>query len=84
MRFALPEGLSGKAAPGLPVQVFLPALAKSFPGQIESIAPEVDFVVAGHTHLARSLPRKKGEGFYFNSGTWIRLIRLTDPVIGES
>jgi membrane fusion protein (multidrug efflux system)/multidrug efflux system membrane fusion protein len=42
VRFALPEARSGKAAPGLPVNVLLPALGQTFPGQIESIAPEVD------------------------------------------
>jgi membrane fusion protein (multidrug efflux system)/multidrug efflux system membrane fusion protein len=42
VRFALPEGRSGSAAPGLPVSIFLPALGKAFPGQISSIAPEVD------------------------------------------
>ena len=42
VRFALPEARSGKAALGLPVHVLLPALGQTFPGQIESIAPEVD------------------------------------------
>jgi membrane fusion protein (multidrug efflux system)/multidrug efflux system membrane fusion protein len=42
VRFGLPEGRSGKAAPGLPISIFLPALDIAFPGQIESIAPEVD------------------------------------------
>ena len=40
-------------------------------------------MVAGHTHLARALPRKRGQGFYFNSGTWIRLIRLTDAMLAS-
>ena len=49
------------------------------------VAPNVDFVIAGHTHLERALPRKAGHGYYFNSGTWARLIRITpearqDPV----
>jgi len=42
VRFALPEGRSGRATPGLPVTLFLPSLGKTFPGQISSIAPEVD------------------------------------------
>ncbi len=42
VRFALPEARSGKATPGLPVDVLLPALGQTFLGQIESIAPEVD------------------------------------------
>jgi UDP-2,3-diacylglucosamine pyrophosphatase LpxH len=38
-----------------------------------------DVVVAGHTHLARSLTRRKiGRGWYFNSGTWAWLMRLEE------
>jgi UDP-2,3-diacylglucosamine pyrophosphatase LpxH len=40
------------------------------------VGEEIDFVVAGHTHLERALKRKQGKGFYFNTGTWVRLIRL--------
>ncbi len=40
--------------------------------------PEIDFVLTGHTHLARNLKRRRGKGHYLNSGTWARLIRL-DP-----
>ncbi len=37
-----------------------------------------DVVVAGHTHLARILQRRKvGRGWYFNTGTWAWLMRLT-------
>jgi hypothetical protein len=46
-----------------------------------AVGPEVDFVIAGHTHLHRAIPRKRGRGVYFNSGTWIRLIRLSAPVL---
>jgi hypothetical protein len=34
-----------------------------------------DFVIAGHTHLERAIPLDK-QRFYYNSGTWIRLLRL--------
>lgn len=40
-----------------------------------------DCVIAGHTHLARRLPRRSGRGVYFNSGTWIRLIQLTPAML---
>jgi predicted phosphodiesterase len=30
--------------------------------------PDLDFVVAGHTHLHRALKRQRGKGVYFNSG----------------
>lgn len=47
------------------------------------VGPEVDFVVAGHTHLQRALRRSKGSGCYFNSGTWIRLIELRPDVLRD-
>jgi UDP-2,3-diacylglucosamine pyrophosphatase LpxH len=37
---------------------------------------DVDFLLAGHTHLERVIQRKRGRGTYFNSGTWVRLIHL--------
>jgi UDP-2,3-diacylglucosamine pyrophosphatase LpxH len=40
------------------------------------VGPEVHFLIAGHTHLERRLPRTRGGGVYFNSGTWIRLIQI--------
>lgn len=40
------------------------------------IGADIDFIVAGHTHLHRSLKRKRGSGVYFNSGSWIRLIKI--------
>lgn len=43
------------------------------------IGPDIDFIIAGHTHLERALPRKS-KGFYFNSGTWARLIRIEPTV----
>ncbi|WP_162054682.1 metallophosphoesterase [Pontibacter pamirensis] len=45
------------------------------------IGADIDFLIAGHTHLARARRRKKGRGWYYNSGTWIRLIRLTKEVL---
>ena len=39
------------------------------------VGPAVDVLVAGHTHVARSLWREEG-GFYLNSGTWADLIHL--------
>jgi hypothetical protein len=46
----------------------------------KEISPVIDFVVAGHTHLERALPRRNGGGVYFNSGTWARLIRIAPKV----
>ena len=44
------------------------------------IAPDIDYVVAGHTHLERALPRKNGNAWYFNSGTWARLIKIEHDI----
>ena len=40
------------------------------------VGADVDLLLAGHTHLERSLARSRGRGHYFNSGTWARLIRI--------
>jgi UDP-2,3-diacylglucosamine pyrophosphatase LpxH len=47
----------------------------------QKVGEEVAFVIAGHTHLERALKRKKGRGYYFNTGTWVRLIRLERPIL---
>lgn len=44
---------------------------------ISSVGTSVDFIVTGHTHLARAIQMGAGR-YYFNCGTWIRLLRLTD------
>jgi UDP-2,3-diacylglucosamine pyrophosphatase LpxH len=44
------------------------------------VGPEIHLLLTGHTHLARSLPRTRGGGHYFNSGTWARLMRLAPEV----
>jgi UDP-2,3-diacylglucosamine pyrophosphatase LpxH len=49
----------------------------------EQVGDSADFLVAGHTHLERALERKKGRGWYFNSGTWARLIQLTPEVLAS-
>ena len=45
----------------------------------EIVGNDIDYLLAGHTHLRRAIPRKGG--YYYNSGTWIRLIRLTQNVL---
>lgn len=42
------------------------------------------FVIAGHTHLARDLGRRKRSGIYYNSGTWADLIRLTPDQLASA
>lgn len=41
---------------------------------------DTEFLIAGHTHLERTLPRSDG-GWYFNTGTWARLIRLEPAML---
>lgn len=50
---------------------------------IAKLGPNVDFVVAGHTHLARSIDMGSGR-YYFNSGTWIRLMQFTDAMLANA
>jgi hypothetical protein len=44
------------------------------------VGPDIDFLLSGHTHLERALPRTNGPGFYFNSGTWVRLMELKEAL----
>lgn len=45
--------------------------------------PAFDFVISGHTHLRRALKRTKGGGFYYNTGTWARLMQLTREQLAD-
>jgi len=42
----------------------------------------IDFLVTGHTHLARAIDL--GNRYYFNCGTWIRLLRLTNAMLADT
>lgn len=42
------------------------------------IGPDVDVFIAGHTHAPRAIER--GGRYYFNSGTWIDLVRIDEIV----
>lgn len=44
------------------------------------VGAEIEVLIVGHTHLERSLPRTRGRGHYFNTGTWARLIRVEPEV----
>jgi len=48
------------------------------------IGAEIDIVIAGHTHLERALIRGRGDGYYYNSGTWVRLIQITPEALGSA
>lgn len=49
----------------------------------ETIGSGIDFVITGHTHLERAIDTKKGP-YYFNCGTWIRLLRFTDAILKDN
>ncbi len=44
---------------------------------------DVDLLLAGHTHLERMIPRQRGRGTYFNTGTWVRLIHFDKNALGD-
>ncbi len=48
------------------------------------VTPDIDFLLAGHTHLERALKRCEGGGYYFNSGTWARLIQISPKVRADT
>jgi UDP-2,3-diacylglucosamine pyrophosphatase LpxH len=50
----------------------------------ELVGGSFDYVVAGHTHQERKLARSKGRGEYFNSGTWVALMNLTERQLSSA
>ncbi len=49
------------------------------------VAPDIDFVVTGHTHLERAIRiDKHADRFYYNCGTWIRLMRFTKRLLEDA
>jgi len=52
----------------------------TFTAVTESVGSNVDFIVTGHTHLERAIDMGGGR-YYFNTGTWIRLLKFTDAML---
>lgn len=48
-----------------------------------AVGSSIDFIVTGHTHLERAIDMK-GNRFYFNCGTWIRLLKFTDVMLKDT
>lgn len=48
------------------------------------IGGEIDIIIAGHTHLERALNRARGNGYYYNSGTWVRLIQIASETLDSA
>ena len=49
----------------------------------KSVGPAIDFIVTGHTHLERAIDMGHGR-YYFNCGTWIRLLQLTQAMLADT
>ena len=50
----------------------------------KEMGTEVNYLITGHSHLERAIERSSPDCYYFNSGTWIRLIQLTEAILGDS
>jgi UDP-2,3-diacylglucosamine pyrophosphatase LpxH len=50
---------------------------------MKTVGEDIDFLVTGHTHFARAIALDK-QRFYFNCGTWIRLLRFTETMLQDS
>ena len=48
-----------------------------------AVGSSVDFIVTGHTHLERAIDMG-GNRFYFNCGTWIRLLKFSQAMLNDS
>ncbi len=57
---------------------------KMFKKMKKEIGSKINYLITGHSHKERAIARKAPDCYYFNSGTWIRLIRLTEDVLGNS
>jgi hypothetical protein len=55
---------------------------ETFKTTTAKVGPSVDFVITGHTHLERAIPLD-ARRCYFNCGTWIRMLRITDAMLDQ-
>jgi UDP-2,3-diacylglucosamine pyrophosphatase LpxH len=49
---------------------------------LTGVGPDVDVIVTGHTHLERAIV--SASRAYYNTGTWIRVIRFPDAVLKDA
>ena len=47
-----------------------------------TVGSDIDFIVTGHTHLERAI-KFDTHRYYFNSGTWIRLLQFTPQMLKD-
>ncbi|MCF6158007.1 MAG: hypothetical protein E3K32_05415 [wastewater metagenome] len=50
---------------------------------VASVGHSMDFIITGHTHLERAIDMG-GSCYYFNCGTWIRLLRFTEAMLKDT
>src|SRR6185295_19879784 len=55
---------------------------QTFVDVTKSVGSAVDVMVTGHTHLERAIDMGGGR-FYFNCGTWIRLLQFTRDMLDK-
>ena len=49
---------------------------------LPTVGSGIDFIITGHTHLERAIPMSGGR-YYFNCGTWIRLLGFSDKMLKD-
>lgn len=47
------------------------------------VSSNIAFLCTGHTHLARAIEREHGRAYYFNTGTWARVVRIRAGVLDD-
>jgi hypothetical protein len=52
----------------------------TFKETVKTVGPDIHFIVTGHTHLERAIDLGNNR-YYFNCGTWIRLLKFTDDML---
>lgn len=56
---------------------------ETFRDMHERVSTNIDFLVTGHTHLARAIEREVGRAYYFNTGTWARVFRIDPATLAQ-
>lgn len=54
----------------------------TFKAVTANVGQSVNFIVTGHTHLERAIDMGGGR-YYFNCGTWIRLLRFSQSMLKD-
>lgn len=56
----------------------------TFVAMDERVSTNIDFLVTGHTHLARAIEREFKRSYYFNTGTWARVFRIAPETLRDA